>query len=289
MSKITVEKVINKAESTDAKLLKMSEEFKVALEETLRKLEKKIVGLLEDYTKNATTAKQIDIDFALETRTQLNQLLTESGYYSNVEDALAKYSGIIKEVKAQYLLFGTKINYSASDSKILKELIKLDTAKFTNIAQTTIDQIYKSLIDVTLTPTTFNEAVSAVRSAIENTDMKKYAYTQMNTAYMDFFRRVNNITNDNAGFERVMYVGPIDKVTRPFCLKHVGEVMTKEEAIKLKNDAKESAYIYGGGWNCRHQWIGIPNTLDTTDIEQASKANVEKVEQEKKNVNKSNK
>jgi hypothetical protein len=50
------------------------------------------------------------------------------------------------------------------------------------------------------------------------------------------------------------YFGPSDGLTRPFCKKYLGQRLTKEQIQSIDNGQGLDPLLYGGGWNCRHQW-----------------------------------
>ena len=51
-----------------------------------------------------------------------------------------------------------------------------------------------------------------------------------------------------------VYIGPVDKKTRSFCLKAASQgSLTKNEIIELGGDYSKSLSV-GGGFNCRHNW-----------------------------------
>lgn len=84
------------------------------------------------------------------------------------------------------------------------------------------------------------------------------AYTTVNTHYQDIARQVMNQKTqdltDGLGVEVTYeYVGPLDKVTRPFCAALVGQVKTQAEWEALDNHQNGNAFNEGGGYNCRHR------------------------------------
>jgi hypothetical protein len=60
----------------------------------------------------------------------------------------------------------------------------------------------------------------------------------------------------NAGVEYFRYEGPPPE--RDFCRRHYGKVYHISDIKKMVNDFGQSAWIYRGGWNCRHRWVAVP-------------------------------
>ncbi|GIV82211.1 MAG: hypothetical protein KatS3mg051_1565 [Anaerolineae bacterium] len=85
------------------------------------------------------------------------------------------------------------------------------------------------------------------------------SYTIANTALavldrIDSFRGVYAPRSAReAGVTRFKYVGP--PPLREFCRKHWQKTYTWEEIQQLDNGQGLPAWVYGGGWNCRHRWI----------------------------------
>lgn len=96
--------------------------------------------------------------------------------------------------------------------------------------------------------------------------------TEMNTAVMAFGRVVHLEKAKKAGFDKYLYIGPDDKVTRPFCHEHIGQIYTLEQIQALDNDQGLPVEIYGGGYNCRHQWRPVSDEL-ADELLQAEDAN----------------
>jgi uncharacterized protein YukE len=51
-----------------------------------------------------------------------------------------------------------------------------------------------------------------------------------------------------------LYVGPIDRRCRNFCLAHVGRVVTREAIDQMDNGQMPNVFLTRGGYNCRHLW-----------------------------------
>lgn len=73
---------------------------------------------------------------------------------------------------------------------------------------------------------------------------------------MAFSRSIEAKKAEAAGMEFFEYMGPEDRITRPFCDKIVGKVFTRAEIEKMDNGqtGAGSVMIHGGGYNCRHSW-----------------------------------
>lgn len=72
------------------------------------------------------------------------------------------------------------------------------------------------------------------------------------------------------------YLGPDDRITRPFCDHLVGKAFTVEE-FEAADNAQHPSHprISGGGWNCRHTMVSVPpESLDALGLERGSSADI---------------
>jgi len=69
-------------------------------------------------------------------------------------------------------------------------------------------------------------------------------------------RVAHEIKATQLGLEFYRYSGPQDSVTRPFCQRLVGAVLSAEEVGGLDNGqtGAGTAMVACGGYNCRHRW-----------------------------------
>jgi hypothetical protein len=99
--------------------------------------------------------------------------------------------------------------------------------------------------------------------------------TEMNTALMAYGRIVNMEKAEKAGFEKFIYIGPDDDITRPFCGEHLDKIYTADEIAALDNGQGLPVEIYGGGYNCRHQWRPVSDELAAELEEEKEEENPE--------------
>lgn len=91
---------------------------------------------------------------------------------------------------------------------------------------------------------------------------------------------LNQLPTDDA---YVIYMGPVDGRTRPFCAALEGKAIRKQDLSRLDNGQRGASNVarHGGGWNCRHRLMpatgslvrrrGIP-IADSTTIARANAA-----------------
>lgn len=82
--------------------------------------------------------------------------------------------------------------------------------------------------------------------------------TLFDTQVSMFGRQVEALATADAGADQpFLYVGPMDRKTRPFCREHVGKVYTRAAIDALDNGQLPNPFITGGGFNCRHSFIAV--------------------------------
>ena len=95
-----------------------------------------------------------------------------------------------------------------------------------------------------------------------------HAGTYVRTAQMRFSRQILKAKADEIGLETFVYTGPVDEVTRDFCLDLVGTTHTRAEIEQMDNGQTGSVFTDGGGYNCRHSWSPV-NRRVASDLSRA--------------------
>lgn len=221
---------------------------------------------------------------------EFEQQLTKST--KKLQDAIAR---IIKEGRGQVLLNMTPtelknflISEGLGDSIAYFEASQLDIVEMTNKAMKAIDPNFVSgdinLISSTIqraSASVFDDSVipslsKSIKDAVNTVaiigstkaplDALAQSFqratsantTQARLKISEFGRSVQAINADQAGIDLFMYVGPKDGITRPFCRKLVGKVLSKSQINKLNNGQGAGPVLTaGGGYNCRHSWSPV--------------------------------
>ena len=85
--------------------------------------------------------------------------------------------------------------------------------------------------------------------------------TELNSSLMAFQQVVDLEKAKKAGIERFLYIGPDDKITRPFCRELVGGIFTLAELRAMDNGQDLPVEVFRGGYNCRHRLRPISDRL----------------------------
>lgn len=193
---------------------------------------------------------------------QLETALIDAGLGDELKALRAIYGTELREIKRTFAAAGiaeTDI-FAGVDSAVINALIDADFEKVTKNLSAHVSDVKavltRSVLSVDNVPT-------GKLIAGENERLSRYLNTEIDTMYSAFTRTVTAKKADDLGFELMRYLGPDDKITRPFCKRvlkdkeHPGAIYKIEEIKKLDNKQGLDVLTYGGGYNCRHQWRPI--------------------------------
>lgn len=63
-----------------------------------------------------------------------------------------------------------------------------------------------------------------------------------------------------AGIKYFRYEGPVGG-SRAFCSARVGKIFSLDEIEQMEGQNGLPVLYFGGGWNCRHRWVGVTDLL----------------------------
>jgi hypothetical protein len=179
----------------------------------------------------------------------LQTSLEEAGLGARLQDIEDIYGVQLKAVNDHFASLGKKDVLNAVDFDTAEQLITLDESVLRNKIFTNTSELATTVFRQVIagTPPNVPELVSTFtdRTSAQIT-------TELNTATAGFSRALNQKKAKDVGFELFVYLGPLDKITRPFCRKRVGRVFTSKEIAAWDNEQGLPANIYCGGFNCRH-------------------------------------
>jgi hypothetical protein len=100
-----------------------------------------------------------------------------------------------------------------------------------------------------------SSAISALSLKMEKAQGRQL--TEINTKLSMYGRSVTAAVAESAGIKYYLYTGPIDSLTRKFCLPLVDKVVSESQMRRLNNRQGLSVKTAGGGYNCRHSWSPV--------------------------------
>ena len=275
---------LNKIQRTEDKIIDQSvETFTKRVEKLYRDAENRFRRMILDYAE-ARNIKEIDFEFALVNKANIEQVLQQTGYYDFIEDYISDQQDLINEIVKEYNLFDHKVEFTRLSESIINQLqqnaIDLLDEGGTRFQQ----EIYNAIFDTLVTDKPLDTVLGLLPQIVEDTKLLSYAGTTANTQYMTFSRTVTETINRETGWNNRIYTGPVDLKIRPFCIKYVGKILTVQEIEKLDNGQLPNSLVTGGGYNCRHKWMAVPPGYELSNKNhiriEAQKARVEIIREE---------
>lgn len=148
--------------------------------------------------------------------------------------------------------------FSDIDIDVIEELINFDVDQVTQLAQAYVGDARSQLMRQILAGE--RPDISSIVEDITGR-LKSSIKTELNTLLAGFSRSVLVNQSKELGFNLFLYQGPDDDITRPFCDDVLNSedppIYSVEEIEGMDNGQGLSVMIYGGGYNCRHEWTPI--------------------------------
>lgn len=235
-----------------ASVRRIEDQFTRVLDSTMRKLERQITPLLEQYRVLPA------VDAAL-ARQELQNALVSSGYYQVTGDLLNDgYQAVLEEVHDIYLQsVGENFQFAEASLERINALKNLDLGEFGKLGDDFLTTLTRTLTDVNFGAVDYNMAVEILQSNVDK--IGNHARTWITTGLSGIYRESSIMLAMDNGIEKFIYVGPRDKITRPFCAKYLNQIKTKAQWDELNDEQGQILPVsqFGGGFNCRHALVGV--------------------------------
>lgn len=214
-----------------------------------RFLDKNLRGILADIldgkTRGVESAKVLG---------SLIQELDRRGLAEQVKTLRAAFANQLEFIIDEFAEQKVSAAFADSDRVIVNALIENNIRLVANeIERYGLDVQAKVMQSVLTTKkVTFDELSDKITPKL-----KANLKTELNTAIMTFNRTVTVSKSQELGFDLFLYIGPDDKITRPFChevLSKSPPIYTIDEIDGMDNGQGLPVFSAGGGYNCRHHW-----------------------------------
>ncbi len=183
-----------------------------------------------------------------------------NGYENIVGGYLREYGAEITTVQQVFERIGVPFDWTAEDRDLAAMLINRDRDQLLSVADEMAARIAQRA-RIAAGAATFADLTETVERSLDVSGAQALTFAETGTG--QFFAQINGRKNEEAGIEKFYYAGPNDKLTRPFC-RHLiaeGRIFTRAEIRKMDNkNLAGDVFIVRGGWRCRHQWVGIPDS-----------------------------
>lgn len=259
------------AKALDAAATEQENAFLAAMQRSQAKMFERVAELLSEAPVDEAMRKKLSWYaqnlFAQDER--IAEIFRED-YMKGARQYVRRYDTLLKLNEDLNLLAAGEDATISGFSKIPKELVqaiqKRDLSFFDFLGDKAVKELDNTLLDQLLTATSRESLLGALRGKITGTYKwgdrqglyEWHAGTYARTAHVRFSRQVDAYQAEKYGVEQFVYIGPLDSVTRAFCAPKVGKVFTRDEIDGMSNGQTADVFTDGGGWNCRHKWIGVP-------------------------------
>jgi len=147
--------------------------------------------------------------------------------------------------------------YQQADTKKQQELV--DFIQKQKIAGKTNTEDYKTAVD---------ELKQTYGSTVTGANLAVYSGQIVQDALMGFDGQFAKYRADELGLTSYVYYGTVIRDSRDFCVEHVNQVFTEEEARALwqqdwQGKSGSDPFLDRGGYNCRHHWQPISTDWGT--------------------------
>lgn len=189
----------------------------------------------------------------------IEQALINSGLQTQLAGLEKIYGNRLRDVRSQLQVsVPNQEVLTGADFQLAETLITFDTSKVANRITGYVDDVAGTLMRGVIIGEVpdFSLLEDTLGSGLVNN-----LTTELNTLTQGFYRTITQKKADELGLNLRLYQGPDDKVTRPFCKEHVGNIYTVEQIKNMDNNQGLDVLTYGGGYNCRHEWSPVSETL----------------------------
>lgn len=225
-------------------------EIALYVEKLSRFLNRTIEQTLRDLERGETSALE-----AAKLLGGLSDALDEAGLKERIAKVRDLYDSQVIQIEFAFAEFlGEHAILSAVDLDVIATLERFDASVVENRIAAFVDSLKSTVMRSVILGQTPD-----IPALAEPLDLKLKAdlRAELNTAMAGFNRSVNFRKAESYGVDTFVYLGPLDKVTRPFCVAHVNKVYRKAEIEEMDNGQGLDVMLYGGGYNCRHRWQAI--------------------------------
>lgn len=199
-----------------------------------------------------------DIEDVTLTDTRLQEILVASGFLVAVSEIVNRiYQETLDTSVNMYTsLYDRPFVLADTSIDALNVVRAKDASKLASFASDINDNLSRQVASMLSGDATRAQILRALRETI-NTEFRRHIKTWVNTQTSAYYRTVTvRLALDN-GIKRFKYIGPVDSLMRPFCREHIGQIRTIDEWNALDNGQIRPVSAYQGGYNCRHDLVGV--------------------------------
>lgn len=241
---------------------------------TIKRLDKKISILVSELKVGNTgriTSTAINLRKALSMR---KDIAKEFGRYYESARIATNYAPVGRELNIIFKEAGISGAITKTDKDILKVLSSDSFAQIMAVGDQYAASISNKIYSAVLVGDSVEDLTTEVSQLlVGGTDkagrpMSAHAKTIATTGYREADSILLQKKGEDFDIEKWEYAGSLIKDSRPWCVDHVGQILTMEEiqewgSRSWKGKKSGDPFVTRGGWNCRHRWLPVVGETDT--------------------------
>lgn len=188
--------------------------------------------------------------------------IKKKGLKGELAELATIYKGELKKVQSQYKEVGISSSYRAINTDTLNALIKFKVEDIQNKSLGVIGELRPKILEQVIMGQAID--LEPLKKIVESRLFNQIK-TELRTATLTFNRTVTVSRAKELGYEKWIYIGPDDDVTRPFCqdlLSREPPIYTTDEIEEMDNEQGLDVFTSCGGWNCRHNWRPVSEEFE---------------------------
>lgn len=202
---------------------------------------------------------------ALVLRQELRDLLTAAGYDDLAEVSTVRGLDRMVRAIAQLREASNLVAFTTRDATriaALKELARLNLlAQGDQVGVAVWRSVLQGVYGARTVPDILDDLTVILQKELHEVG------TLYDTAVSIFGRQVQVLKSAGGPDELLLYAGPIDARTRPFCWERAGKVYRRRDVEGWDNgNMPGPPELVAGGWNCRHLLVPLSPLSDLMEI-----------------------
>lgn len=229
--------------------------FARELSKVWRDVERELVQLVVGARPGSVT-DAIRATRAVVLKEQIRAVLSQAGYDRLVASATQLSAEVMVEAVLTRAAIAEIASLTPSMATTLEALRQIAATDLLGAGDEVATALWRSLAQQVFTTRPTREIVQDLADVLDLQDAEvQTLYDTQVSVYGRHVEALNTATLPDD--QPYLYVGPIDDVTRPFCLQWAGKVLTRAEIDDLDNDQLPNPFLTAGGYNCRHSWLAV--------------------------------
>lgn len=232
--------------------------FQSALADVWGSLRRRIVELTNTLEAQGGRIQSTAINLGVARRVaaDMQRWLAEAGADDLLRGAiddmgdLSRYRGVGQSVVGRT---ETNTAWSSANLDAFRQVKMAELAEIPAAAVRAVEQVLlKGIVSAQDRAELINELAGLLDTSLPR------ATTVYDTALSEYTRLAVVGNARGTDDEAFLFDGPIDAKMRPFCAERVGKVFSRAEIDGMDNGQLDNTLLTGGGYNCRHTWIPVP-------------------------------